>query len=72
MSTTHNLPIELKPNDYPREFFELGLYGQAVNRKGEFVVHCTGKQRETSDERVKFSLMVTFVSKLVSTNEMPS
>lgn len=33
----------LKPNDYPREFFEIGLYGQAIMSSGEFLVQCTGK-----------------------------
>lgn len=32
-----------KPTEYPREFFQIGLYGQAINRKGEFLIHCTGK-----------------------------
>ena len=32
-----------KPTEYPREFFQIGLYGQAINRRGEFLVHCTGK-----------------------------
>ena len=33
----------MKASDYPREFFEIGLYGQAVTRTGEFLVQCTGK-----------------------------
>ena len=33
----------LKMNDYPREFFEIGLYGQAIMNSGEFLIQCTGK-----------------------------
>lgn len=38
-----------KPSDYPREFYQIGLYGQAITPKGEFLIHCTASiyQRET-------------------------
>jgi len=39
----------LKENDYPREFYEIGLYGQGIMKTGEFLIHCTGKSRTNVD-----------------------
>lgn len=35
---------DAKLTDYPDEFFKIGLYGQAINRQGEFLIHCTGNE----------------------------
>jgi hypothetical protein len=56
----------MKPNGYPREFFLLGLYGQAVTRNGEFMVHATG---ESGLHHVTLQRLATDSQFLVSHSE---
>jgi len=31
---------EMEPTAYPMEFFQIGIYGQAIMKSGEFLIHC--------------------------------
>lgn len=33
---------EMKPDEYPKEFYQCGIYGRALTRDGETLIHITG------------------------------